>query len=86
MRLLPQVDIILIGDLFMADFIKCYMLQTEWTLFQPLLVRFIRVALAGDTHGQFHQSRDGIEMRMDIVGKQFSMGHLHFCITSEASP
>lgn len=48
--------------------------------------QIIRVALAGDTHGQFHQSRDGIEMRMDIVGKQFSLGRLYFCIISEASP
>ena len=48
--------------------------------------QIIRVALAGDTHGQFHQSRDGMEMRMDIVGKQFSLGRLHFCIISEASP
>ena len=48
--------------------------------------QIIRVALAGDTHGKFHQSRDGMEMRMDIVGKQFSLGRLHFCIISEASP
>lgn len=57
MRLVPQVDIILLRDLFIVDFIKCYMLQTERTLFQPLLVRLIRVALAGDTNSQIHQKQ-----------------------------
>ena len=41
----------------MVDFIKCYMLQIEWTSSQPLLVRLIRVALARDTNGQIHQKQ-----------------------------